>query len=303
MPRVPMSRPVKNILCVRTDRLGEFLLTLPAIKAIKDSYPQARVSLACLRQNADLIKGVPFVDDYIEIEAGRGVSVKEALRIACWQPFDIVVVFNPLKSFHIASALARIPLRVGYNRKWGFFLNRKKEDAKYLNLYHEIEYNLQLVSSICGDAIVPDIPAPWENKEEADAVLVRHGIPRAKPLLFVHPFSSDPSKEIEFEFWQSLLSSLRQKGWGLVLIGLEDEFRQSRFSEMVAPGCWSLCGKISLRELAAILRFGCGFYIGVDSGPFHIASLLRKPLAVLFRKEESVKRWGPFGNTNATVRL
>lgn len=141
---------IKNILAVRNDRFGEFLLNIPAFRALKKSYAGAKLTLLVNPCVQELARCIDFVDEVIAWENTRHKfsQIYRFSRDLKARDFDLCVIFNPSKELNIISFLAGIPIRVGYNRKWGILLTKKTEDKKYLGQKHEIEYNLELLSLI-----------------------------------------------------------------------------------------------------------------------------------------------------------
>jgi ADP-heptose:LPS heptosyltransferase len=129
-------KEIKNFLFIRSDRLGEFLLSLPAIKLVRINYPQSKIYLLARKENIKLIKDIYFIDYFLEYKEDIFESYKGAFELSNSilkkENIDCVISLNPKKAFHFASFLAKVPLRVGYDRKWGFCLNRKIKDKKYL---------------------------------------------------------------------------------------------------------------------------------------------------------------------------
>ena len=70
-----MMKTYKNILIVRTDRVGDVVLTTPAIKALKQTFPQAKISILIQPLTRDLVQGNPYLDQVYKIETGgeRGI--------------------------------------------------------------------------------------------------------------------------------------------------------------------------------------------------------------------------------------
>jgi len=287
-------KPIKKILCIRSDRLGEFLLTLPAIRLVKQNFPQAHLVLMAREENTELIRGISYIDSFLSCAPSQGtLKLARALRK---ERFDMAIIFNPKKQFNAASFLAGIHLRVGYDRKWGFLLNKKIKDLKHLCQCHEIEYNVQLASLVfqSREKPIPEADLPWNEKERVLELLRRERIADRLPYVVLHPFSSDARKEIDFLFWKSLIERITRQGSTIAIVGLEKEFRQSLLHSLLDEQCLNLCGKLTLRDLGNFLKFFCRFYVGVDSGPFHMASLLGVPFAALFSKKENIARWGAF---------
>lgn len=292
---------MEKILFIRSDRFGEFLLSLPAIKFVKDNFPRSKVCLLAQKSNISLIKDVDFIDRFIEYRPGFFQGYAGAFRLAALfrkERADCVVMLNPKKEFHLASFLAGIPLRVGYDRKWGFCLNRKIDDKKFLAEKHEVEYNIDLVSLICGGGKVPAINFPVESRRSLD-VLARV-IDLDKKYIVVHPFASNPEKKIERDFWGELIERLKLTlKEEIVLIGLAEEREEASLLGDKCP-VKNLAGSLSLRNLAALFKHNCLLHVGLDSGPMHLASFLGIPVVGIF-KISSFRRWKPLGRDSLTI--
>ncbi len=131
---------IKNILVIRSDRFGEFLLNIPALRALKELYPQAKLTLAVNSAVYELAGAVECVDEVVVWDKVKGNLRK--------YKFGLCVVLNPTKEAHVACFFAGIPVRVGYDRKWGILLTRKLKDTKHLGDRHEVDCNLELVGLI-----------------------------------------------------------------------------------------------------------------------------------------------------------
>ena len=280
---------IQRIFIVRSDRFGEFLLSLPAIKLIKTQFPESTVYLFAQGSNIELIRGIEFVDRFIEYREDNFSGFKGVFRLAAIlrkERIDCLLALNPKKEFHLAAYLAGVPLRVGYGRKWGWCLNRKIKDKKHLADKHEAEYNIELTSLICQDSFIPEIDLPVDKKSSLEALNI------SGSYLLLHPFTSDRSKKIDISFWQALVKKLKEKDFkDIALIGskLEDIEAWKLAQEL---GVANFVGKLSLRNLAAVMKYNCQAFIGLDSGPMQLASLLKVPVVALF-KASNPKRWGP----------
>ncbi len=305
--RVPSAipQPPRKILCVRSDRIGEFLLTLPALQFLKGCYPDTEISVLAQRQNLDMVQGLSFIDREIPMETLPDSlwGLTSAIRK---ERFDIAIIFNPKKKFHQACFLAGIPLRVGYDRKWGFLINRRGRDMKNSDQIHKVTQNIALTSTVCPGTFSSSLPPelPWNDREEIASFLKQEKLEDKNPFVVLHPFTSDPSKTLPFSFWARLIRNLTGRGENILIIGQAEEFARSEFSKLKAPGIFCAAGKLTLRQTGVLLKHCCRFYIGLDSGPYHMASLLGLPLTVIFRKPDMIALWGPyFGKENAKVIL
>ncbi len=291
---------MKKILFIRSDRFGEFLLSLYAVKLTRLNYPNSIIYMLAGKENIELTKDVDFIDYFLEYKEDvfRGYKGSWRLgRLLRKERIDCVVILNPKKEFHLASFLAQVPLRVGYNRKWGFCLNKRIEDAKYLCKKHEAEYNIDLVSLICKDTFVPHLELPVEPLESLG--FLGRELSLNDKYIVIHPFSSHSLKEIEREFWQRLIKRIKGKTrLKPVIVGAKDDKEES-IEIQKDFDVLNLVGKLTLRNLAAFLSHCCSVFIGLDSGPMHLASMLKKPVVGLFRASNPT-RWGPFA-TRALV--
>lgn len=296
---------VKDILVVRNDRFGEFLLNIPAMRAIKEAYPGALLTLAVRPEVKELAECVEYAD--------RIVIWDDNFRKALGkQKFDICVILNPTKEAHWLSFWSGIPNRVGYNRKWGILLTHKMADNKALGLRHEVEYNLDLAGLI---------GAKTNDKSIILGKLPLDTNPDYLGAIAVHPYTSDSLKQWPVERFVELAKRIAQ-GWGqspmgtvpfkakVVFVGkIEDRENRGLSPQLVpegegtVPGYIDLINRTSLVELAQILK-QCRLLISCDSGPMHLAAAVGTPVLALFRNDlagKSAKRWGPWGEGHIVI--
>jgi ADP-heptose:LPS heptosyltransferase len=288
---------MRNILVVRNDRFGEFLLIIPALRALKEKYPQASITLAVDTYVADLANAVEGVNDVI-IWKNRKHSFKETLafsRQIRGRGFDLAVIFNPSRDSNLACFLAKIPTRVGYNRKWGFLLTHKISDRKQLALKHEVEYNLDLVALV----------GAFTDDKSLRLKIVRTGFLDALKgsyVVAIHPWTSDPVKQWPLERFKELIRRL--SGLEIVIIGGQEELAKNKdFFNGLDELAINLTGKTNLFELAGVLK-KVSLLVSGDSGPVHLAAAVGTPTVVLFRNDlpgKTAKRWGPWGARHTVI--
>jgi len=288
---------VNNILVIRNDRFGEFLLNIPAIRALKEKFPQAKITLAVDTGVVELAQLIEFVDDVIVWE-NREHSFKEIFKFSrelASRDFDLAVVFNPNGESHWVIYLAKIPIRAGYDRKNGFMLTHKIKDEKYLALKHEVEYNLDLVGLV---------GAVTENKSIALAVPDTNFLSAVKgsAVIAIHPWTSDPVKQWPLENFKALIKRLA--GFDIVVVGGKDELSQNEdFFNGLHELILNFTGKTSLVELGSILK-KVNVLVSGDSGPMHLAAAVGTPVIALFRNDlpgKEPRRWGPWGEGHLVI--
>ena len=281
---------LKSILAIRNDRFGEFLLNIPALCALKEGHPEAKLTLAVSPAVKELAECVECVDKVVIWDDVFRKNLRK-------YKFDACVILNPTKEAHWACFLAGIPARAGYDRKWGILLNRKIKDKKYLALKHEVEYNLDLGGLIGVN-----------NKEIASLGL---RLPRAEKYEFlrkaiaIHPFTSDPVKQWPIERFMELAKIITQDIKAkVVFVGrIEHEVGEGIVRGIENPDIINLINKTSLVELAQALK-QCKLLISCDSGPMHLAAAVGIPVVALFRNDlpgKTAKRWGPWGQGHTVI--
>jgi len=295
----------KNILAVRNDRFGEFLLNIPAFTALRQSFPQAKLTVVVDPYLEELAHCIESIDAVMPF-SNKKHSFSEVLRFSRQikaKKFDICIVFNPSREFHIISYLAGIPVRVGYNRKWPFLLSHKTQDNKYLGLKHEIEYNLDLLRLIGINPTDKTVSI----KIDRDIIKRMRGYLGANyNIVALHPFTSDPIKQWPkgnfLRLAQKLIAELKVK---VVIVGGKDEAGDScaMFSNF-GDHLINMTGRTTLVELAGVLK-NCLLLVSGDSGPAHLASAVGVPVIAIFRDDlpgKSAIRWAPPGKDSVVIK-
>ncbi len=300
-------RDIKKILAVRNDRFGEFLLNIPAFRALKEKYTQAKITLVVNPYVKELAECIAVVDEVITWESRRhkfGEILKLSRELRSGK-FDLCVIFNPSKEFNIISFLSGIPIRVGYARKLGILLTHKLKDEKYLGLKHEIEYNLDLVSLVGAETQDKELSLEIED-DTINSLFKEFGIKESDNLVAVHPLTSDPIKQWPQQYFIQLVKRLTMElDVRAIVIGATEEVsKQEGFISDVHASLVNMINKTNLRQLAAVLK-KCKLLISGDSGPVHLASCVGTPVVAIFRNDmpgKSSVRWGPASKGSVVIQ-
>ncbi|MFH1269714.1 MAG: glycosyltransferase family 9 protein [Candidatus Omnitrophota bacterium] len=297
---------VKTILVLRNDRFGEFLLNIPALRALKETFTNASLVAVVNSSVKELAGKITFIDEVMEWNRGRH-ALSENIRLTRLlkkKRIDIAVMLNPDKDFNIFTYLAGIPVRAGYDRKWGFLLTHKTKDKKYLGERHEVEYNLELVSLI-GAATQDKTLSLSIGEGGADDLLNDFNIKGRKNLIALHPWTSDPIKQWPVRNFRELADRLSEMQDTAVAIigGKEESGKSAELFSNIYNNIINLTGKTTLIQLAALLK-KCKLLISGDSGPVHLACAVGTKALVVFRNDipgKAPQRWGPWGGGNIAI--
>lgn len=299
---------IKNILVVRNDRFGEFLLNIPALRALRETFLKAKIIAVTNPYARGLAQNIPFIDEVIVWDRQAKHTLTEKIKfigLIKRLNIDIAIMLNPSKEFNLFTYLAGIPIRVGYNRKWGFLLNRKIEDRKHLGERHEIEYNLELVGLIGAET--NDLSLSLNVDENAANNLFREfKIGDDDNIIAIHPWTSDMVKQWPKEYFRRLAKKLIEElDLKVIIIGGRDESLRDKelFNDIAIKGLINLAGKTTLLQLAAVLK-KVRLLISGDSGPVHIAGCVGTPVVAIFRNDlpgKSPMRWGPVSRGSIVI--
>lgn len=302
----------KRILLVRTDRLGETVLNLPVAAALKQAFARAAVTWMANPTLMELVQGAPGVDRVLAYGGeGGGPWWRRAVSLATsWrsEQFDVAVISNATKECHVAAWLAGIPVRVGYDRKWGWLLTHRLEDRRALGERHEVEYNMQLLAALgVTGPTLPVLHLPVSNEAEGrlDRIIQACGLTSRDRIVAVHPWTSNPRKQWPAERFQALVSRLEGlAGVRTVLVGGPETAARAHEVMPLSPSTViNLVGRLSLPELAACLA-RARLLISNDSGPMHVAAAVGTLVVVLFGTADAgshPRRWGPWGSGHTVI--
>jgi heptosyltransferase-2 len=295
----------RRILIMRTDRIGDVLLSTPVAKALRMKYPQAYISMVVSPYARDIVEGNPYLDEVIIYD--KDAKHKSWLRSFKFsgrlkkKKFDLAVILHPTNRVHILAFLAGIPKRLGYDCKLGFLNNLARKHTKQRGLMHESEYNLDLVGTLGVEGDARDIFMPLKEESErwAAEMLNSCGIKETDKLLALNPGASCPSKIWPADRFAGVAEALSVKyGFKIVVLsGARDVQLAHEVAGKIKGGALDLSGRTSISQMASVLK-RCSLFISNDSGPVHIASALGVPVISIFGRKQpglSPRRWGPLG--------
>ena len=303
--KIPTS--FKNILIVRTDRIGDVVLTTPAIKALCRAYPVSSISVLIAPATYDLVKGNPYVDEILVDDRQGGhknlFGFLRLVREIRLKKFDLAIIFHTKRRYNLACCMAGIPCRLGYkNNKFGFLLTHPLKDVRPQGAKHEAQYCLEVLKAIGIEAKNLDLFVPSQKEaEDWSAQWMRENNLRSNEIIVIHPGSSDIAKCWPPENFARLMDRLAERyALKIILIGSAQTMpvaaailRQTREQSQFL----NLTGKTSLAQTVSLLR-RARLLISNDSGPVHVAAGVGTSVISLFLRNQpgiNAERWKPLG--------
>ncbi len=303
--------PKRRILIVRPDRIGDVLLSTPAVEALRKALPEAYLVVLVAPHAREIVELNPYLNGILVLDKkGRHRGLFGTFRLIGElrrHRFDTALVLHGTRRVHLALALARIPDRVGYDRKWGFFLTRRLKDIKVFGERHETEYSLDLVRELglLVEAGRVTMPTTEESDRRIERLLKEKGISEKDRLVAIHPGASSLSKRWMSERFAALADRLQGAHYKVAIVtGPEDIQTGQEVIRGMTHSPVDLCGKMSIRELASFFKKS-SLLISNDSGPVHVAVGVGIPVISIFGRSQpglSRGRWRPLGERDIALQ-
>lgn len=271
---------VKKIAVLRANALGDFIFVLPALRALRETYPHAEIVLLGKTWHQTFVPGrVDTVDRVIAVPPCEGVGEEPGTLV------DEEVIADFFEEMRRERFDLAIQLHGG-GRYSNPFVSRlgarltvglRAEDAPaldrtvpYVYYQNEILRYLEAVSLIGAKTaeISPHIRVTAEDVKEAAAVAEAAG---GRPFLVMHPGASDPRRRWPRESFAAVATHFLNAGLAVFVTGTEGEAELvDAVTECTAGRAMGLAGKLSLGGLAALCQ-GAAVIISNDTGPLHLA--------------------------------
>lgn len=307
--------PVRRLLVIRLDLLGDVVLSLPAVRALRAAYPDAEITMLVRPTAAAIAQHCPAIDHVLTFDPDRlrpsGTpfspaawrALVEALRVVRRSQFDLALgLFGAWASlFALASAA---PRRIGYRGEgFPFAYTRAVAGRRYRPARHEVRYCLRLARA-AGGIVRPgrDIAATPDDRAAADQLLRSAGWD-GRPLVVVNPGSAaGDAKRWTPEGWRELVAWLQARGAAVALIGAPaDRPLADAIAAGVAPAPLALAGRTTIADLIGILDRAT-LVVSGDSGPLHLAAALGVPVVAIHGPSDP-RISGPWSRRSVVVRL
>ena len=305
------DKTYKNILLVRTDRIGDVVLSLPAAVLLKNLYPGCRITFLAREYTAPLIALSKSVDAVINDDPN--LNARGLAKILKTYDFDLAVLLHPTSRLALALWLAGIPARIGTAyRSYSLLFNRRVKQHRKFSLKHELEHNLDLVrsglglSSGEGKEYLPEIHIPSELKEQT-ARKLSGLIDINQPFIAIHPGSGGSARDWPIQKYAELIDRIQNSEFRIQKIKVavtlgpgEEHIKEKLQSYLKTQPAW--VSGLSLSELAAFLS-QTELLIANSTGPLHIATAVRTKVIGLYCPMIPChpKRWGPYGPGHTAI--
>ena len=305
---------IKRILIIRTDKIGDVLLSLPAVIAVREAFPDAYIAMMISPEAKDILAGNEYLNEVIIYD--KKIKHKNALNTLGFisqirkKRFDIAIILHSTTRVNLIAFLSGIPARIGYARgKMDLLLSEKLGYTKRFGEKHEAEYCLDVLRYIGIDAklSLPKLNIAEKDREKIKAMLEGCGVKEDYKIVIIHPGSSHVSRRWPVENFSKTADILvKDMGLHIVLISSQDPEQMRIAGEvrsLMKNEAIDLCGKTSVGELAALCK-RAKLLISNISGPAHIASSVGTPVISIFSGKDKglgPVRWKCLGSNSVYI--
>jgi lipopolysaccharide heptosyltransferase II len=294
----------RRILVLRLGAVGDVIRTLPAVKALRNSYPFSYIAWVVEEPSKALLESQPEIDKVILFPRKRwtdGIrSAREMWRTAGEalgfigdlrrQRFDTVLDFHGILKSGLISFFSGAPERIGFGRsssKEGNFLFSNVKVQLQEERISRYQRNFSLLEGIGlkVDGFRQSLHIPQKDQEYVESFFNGLSIPAKSPLIAIHPGTS--SKTFYKRWMPNQYSQLADRlirelrasvifTWGPEeLKWVEGVQKEMEETSILGPKTESLT------QLGEVYR-RCHLYVGADTGPMHIASFMGISVVVIY---------------------
>ena len=285
---------IKRVVVRGTNWVGDSVMTVPALRALRRLLPDAQITLAIRPSAKGVFSEVDFVDEVLVYDRRNAFSVVSQIREWRRRQFDLAVLFQNAFEAALIPFLAGVPVRLGYATEsrqpllthpiplpdWR---SSKHEVFYYLYLITALEQLLSGTSTICE--VDPDISLPISESRQAEAteLLRSFGVNAEQSVVAICPGSiNSRAKRWPAESYAALADRLLEEQRQVLLIGSREEIDvTNEVTSRMRNQPIVLTGKTTLDQITAVLS-KVDLVVTNDTGPAHIAAALGCPTIVIF---------------------
>ena len=310
-----MPERLKNILIIKPSSLGDVVMALPALSALRKSFPEAKISWLIRFELAALLENHPFLTDIILFDRKflgtswynpRALcSLASLIRRLRRSKFDAVI---DLQGLFRTACLGWLS---GCRRRFGMATAREFAPFFYTHkvgpdsdCVHVVDYYLKVIEAIGARNVGVEFVLP-QDKNAADLIgrlLAGHNVKADNYAVFV-PSAAHKDKRWPIERFAALADKIAsQFGLPTVAVGTASEKSIiDNLKKLANVPIANLAGRTGLKELTALLRMA-RLVVANDTGPAHIAAALDTPVVLIFGPTNPA-RVAPYGRDHCVAAI
>lgn len=318
-----MNLSGKRILIVKPSSLGDVVHTLPLVHALKRNQPDCHIGWIVQKDFMGLLESDPSVDELFPVLIPSTSDPSAPWTTVLWaavatartwailrkkfrgRPYDIVLDLHASFRSGLLGRTNPGGIRLGF------------ADAKELNTFfqndlvqtsegqpHAVDKNLAFANHFACAAIPQDfrITLGRAARASAQSFLKESGIGPQEKIIYANPVARWKTKLWTLQAWAELADLIDDRGDYRIVFGggpsdlpyIQTIAARTKKNPLVSAG------RLNLAASAALIEASC-VYVGVDSGPMHIAAFVGTPVIAMFGPTDPAKV-GPYGSRHTVLR-
>lgn len=316
----PHSRPLQaGAVCIyRVGNVGDTTCALPAFHAIRQAYPNARLTLLTTPGSRtspgakQVLAGVDWIDEIREYFPGEVKGLRGSiafLSLIRSYRFDVFIeLSNDLARIRVLLRSMLFARLAGVGWAGGWSINTLRwavqSQSEQIEFPCEAERLLADVAR-CGIPVAGAgyrLPASKEADLRALALLGEVGVPQGSEVIAIAPGAKRSTNRWPAERFAEVGMEMVRRGYAVVVLGSSAEKEAAELiCRMTGGNCVSLAGKTDLADAAVILR-RCRLLVCNDSGLQHTASAAGTPCVAIFSARDLWGKWHPHHSDSTMLR-
>ncbi|MCX5808976.1 MAG: glycosyltransferase family 9 protein [Proteobacteria bacterium] len=294
-----MSNP-HNILIIRLSSLGDVLMSIPAVVAIRNTFSEAHISWLVEGSVGQLLSHQEFIDNVIEFprhsiarafkksDPIRGIrEIKTFIKKLREINYDIIADFHGIIKSAIFSMLARGDRRLGFGKMYAkekshlFYGETVTANSKRI---HKVERNMLIARHLGANGDIPQVSltVPAHFDTYIDDFFSKAGL--TSPVFAVNPFSSSQGiyKRWDLKQYEEIIKKIYDTiGAQVIILWGPGEKREAEHLRKMGGDRAILSCPTNVPQLFSLLK-RIDMYIGGDSGVMHLAAFAGCPILAIF---------------------
>ncbi|RZM22383.1 MAG: glycosyltransferase family 9 protein [Pedobacter sp.] len=284
----------KNLLVIRPDNMGDLLMSVPAIRAIKNTFG-CKITVLCSSKSAEVVQLIEEIDDqivfdlpWLSLNFANAEGLNQLVVFIKQRKFDSCVVFNvysqnPAPCIMLAY-LAGIKLRAAYSREnlYRLVTHWLPDDEPLTVIRHQVTRDLNLAGFLGADSSDDRIRISETALDTQLGILGQFGL-KSSGYIVLHTGVSEKKRQYPRSHWIELARLISKKY--NVTIALTGTANEQAFTEELALEMGGdvkvLSGKTDLSALCSVIKQARGM-VTLNTGPMHLAAALDTPSVALY---------------------
>jgi heptosyltransferase III len=297
---------MNSVLVVQLKRLGDVILTTPALRELRKLYPKARITLLLDHQSAGVGPAIADVDEvWIYNREASFTLWFDLVR----HGFDLCLDFTGNDRSALIAFLSKAPRRIGFSH----IAKRAARSWVYTNLVqspvrekHTAEHYIDLVRSLGDSVSMSDVSLRLTDSVLRSAATLRREIGVSGSFFVVHPGAARLEKFWAADRWAAVIRHVQRRLQIPCLVTGGRHPAELRHIDAILASSsdtskiFNLAGKLDFLLSLAIIREGI-LFAGVDTAAAHVASAFHRPQLVLFGPTNPFQ-WHPLHASSVVVR-